>query len=114
MTAWYEGYPTSWDTLDVHKVLEWFTDDCVYEDTTIGHGAECIGQLRKFVKASFRNVPDARFEYVRGTDNGEGYAIEWIMQPMGIRGASVGQLRDGKISVNREYWNGTAYQVPNT
>lgn len=113
MTTWYEGYLTSWHTLEVDNVLEWFTDDCVYEDTTIGHGAEGKKALGKFVNASFKNVPDARFEFVRGHDNGEAYAIEWVMQPMGVRGVSVGQLRDGKIAVNRDYWNGAAYQVPN-
>ncbi len=113
MTTWYEAYLASWDTLDVEKVLDWFTDDCIFEDTTIGHGAEGIRQMRKFVEASFRNVPDARFEFVRGHDNGEAYAIEWIMQPMNIRGVSVGQLRDGRIAVHRDYWNGAAYTVAN-
>jgi ketosteroid isomerase-like protein len=114
MTTWYEQYLSSWDAYDIDKVLAWFTDDVLYEDTTIGHGAEGIGRMRKFVEASFRNVPDARFEFVRGHDNGEAYAIEWIMHPMGVPGVSVGQLRDGKICVNRDYWNGAAYKVPNT
>lgn len=113
MGTWYERYLASWDTLDVDKVLDWFTDDCVFEDTTIGHGAHGLRQMRQFVEASFRNVPDARFEFVRGHDDGESYAIEWIMQPMNVRGASVGRLRDGKIAVHRDYWNGAAYKVPN-
>jgi ketosteroid isomerase-like protein len=112
MPTWYESYLASWETLDVDAVLAWFADDCVFEDTTLGHGATGIDQLRRFVAASFRNMPDARFEFVRGHDNGTGYAIEWIMQPMGVRGASVGQLRDGKIAVHRDYWNGAAYTVP--
>ena len=114
MTTWFEEYLASWETLDVEKVLAWFTDDCLYEDTTIGHGANGMKQMRKFVEASFRNVPDAKFEYVRGYGDDKGYSIEWIMQPMNVRGASVGQLRDGKITVNRDYWNGAAYKVPNT
>jgi steroid delta-isomerase-like uncharacterized protein len=113
MTTWYEQYLASWETLDADKVLDFFTEDCVYEDTTIGHGAEGKRRLRRFVEASFANVPDARFEFVRGHDNGEAYAIEWVMQPMNVRGVSVGQLRDGKITVNRDYWNGAKYAVPN-
>jgi ketosteroid isomerase-like protein len=114
VTNWYEDYLNSWATLDVDQVLAFFTDDLSYEDTTIKHGATGIEQFRKFVKASFRNVPDARFEFVRGHSDGEGYSIEWIMHPMGVAGVSVGRLRDGKISENRDYWNGAAYTVPNT
>jgi ketosteroid isomerase-like protein len=114
MSTWYEEYLASWDSLDIDAVLAWFTDDIVYEDTTIGHSARGASQMRKFVAASFRNVPDAQFEFVRGFDLGDGYAIEWIMQPMGVRGASVGKRRDGKICENRDYWNGAKYTVANT
>jgi hypothetical protein len=51
---------------------------------------------------------------VRGVDDGTSYTIEWVMQPMGVRGASIGLLRDGKIAENRDYWNGKAFDVPNT
>jgi ketosteroid isomerase-like protein len=112
--TWYEEYFSRWDALDVEGVLEWVTDDVVYEDTTLGHKAEGKDQMRKFVEASFRNVPDARFELVRGHDDGDAYAIEWVMHPMGVRGVSVGTLQDGRIRSNRDYWNGAAYQVPNT
>ncbi len=113
-SSWFERYLASWESLDVEAVLAWFTDDIEFEDTTLGHGASGIGQMRKFVKASFRNVPDGRFEFVRGHDNGVGYAMEWIMQPMNVRGVSIGQLRDGKICNNRDYWNGALFTVPNT
>jgi hypothetical protein len=38
---------------------------------------------------------------------GDTYWAEWIMQPMGVA-ASVNKTRDGKISENRDYWNGAA------
>lgn len=112
--TWYEEYLAAWDALDVEGVLSWVTDDAEYEDTTIGEKAVGRDSVRKFVEASFKNVPEARFEFVSGHDDGERYAIEWIMQPMGVRGASVGRLRDGKISCNRDYWNGALFKVPNT
>ena len=114
MGAWFEEYLASWATLDVEQVARWFDDDCTYRDMTINHGAQGIDQLRKFVKASFRNVPDARFEFVRGHADDDGYSIEWIMHPMNVPGVSVGRLRDGKITENRDYWNGAAYAIPNT
>lgn len=114
MTTWYEQYLQSWDSLDVDRVLEWITDDAYYEDTTINHSATGKDQVRRFVQASFENVPEARFEFVHGVDDGSAYAIEWVMQPMGVRGVSFGRLRDGKICENRDYWNGALFDVPNT
>jgi len=114
MNDWFEDYLASWGTLDVEQVVRWFTDDITYHDMTINHGAEGIEQMRKFVKGSFRNMPEARFEFVRGHGDDKGYSIEWIMHPIDVPGVSVGRLRDGKICSNRDYWNGAAYKVPNT
>lgn len=36
------------------------------------------------------------------------------MQPMNVQGVSIGKLRDGKISEQRDYWNGAAFAMPNT
>ena len=114
MSEWFESYLAAWETLDVEQVVQFFTDDVSYTDMTIGHGAEGKDQVRKFVRASFKNIPDVRFEFVRGHADDTGYSIEWIMQPMNVPGVSVGRLRDGKICENRDYWNGAAYTVPNT
>ena len=114
MTTWYEQYLAAWDSLDIEQVLAWIGDDPYYEDTTIGHSAKGTKQVRNFIAASFENVPDARFEFVNGVDDGESYAIEWVMHPMGVRGVSFGKLVDGKIVENRDYWNGKLFDVPNT
>jgi ketosteroid isomerase-like protein len=110
----FSDYLASWDTLNVEQVMAFFTDDIEYRDTTIGHGASGEKQMRRFIQASFTNVPDARFEYVGHVATEDAYAIEWVMHPMGVGGISIGSLRDGKISKNRDYWNGAKYQVPNT
>ena len=114
MSTWYEDYLAAWDTLEVDAVTMWFTDDCYYEDTTLNHRAEGIEQLNRFVQASFDNVPEARFDFVDGVDDGSAFAIRWVMQPMGVPGVSFGKLRDGKICEQRDYWNGRLFDVPNT
>lgn len=114
MSNFFADYLAAWDTLDVDKVMEFFTDDVVYRDTTLNHGAKGDAEMRRFTQASFENVPDARFEYVGHVSDGTNYAIEWVMQPMGVVGVSYGKLRDGKICENRDYWNGAAFKVPNT
>jgi ketosteroid isomerase-like protein len=114
MTNLFKDYLDSWATNDVDTVVSFFTDDIVYEDTTINHGATGMKQLRRFIPASFTNVPHASFDYINHVSDGTSYAVEWIMQPMNVRGVSIGTLRDGKIATNRDYWNGAAYKVPNT
>jgi ketosteroid isomerase-like protein len=114
MTNYFVDYFAAWESLDVDRLMGWFTDDIAYEDTTIGHGASGADQMRKFVSASFRNVPDARFVYVSHLATDTAFAVEWVMEPMGVRGLSIGALRDGKISAQRDYWNGAKYRVPNT
>lgn len=34
------------------------------------------------------------------------------MHPMNVRGVSIGQLRNGRISTQRDYWNGARFQLP--
>jgi ketosteroid isomerase-like protein len=114
MTTWFEQYLACWDNHDVEGVLAWMTDDALYEDVTLGHAARGRDGLRRFVEASFANVPQAKMDFVGGFDDGESYAFQWVMQPMGVRGASVGRLRDGKIVENHDYWNGALFSVPNT
>ena len=114
MSNFFEDYLASWTTLDVEAVMAFFTDDIEYRDTTIGHGATGAKQMRRFIAASFANVPDARFEYISSHSTGADYAIEWTMQPMNVVGVSIGSLKDGKICANRDYWNGAKFKIPNT
>ncbi len=114
MSDFFKNYFAAWDRLDLDGVIAFFSDDIVYEDTTIKHGATGLAQLRTFVQASFDNVPNARFDYVNDVTTDDAFAVEWVMQPMRIRGVSIGKLRDGKICEQRDYWNGAAFKVPNT
>jgi ketosteroid isomerase-like protein len=114
MSNFFADYLAAWESGDVEAVMAFFTDDIAFEDTTLGHGANGADQMRRFVAASFRTVPGARFEYVRHHSTGSEYAIEWIMQPMNVRGVSVGRLRHGKICEHRDYWDGAKYTVPHT
>lgn len=114
MSNYFVDYFKAWDDLDLEAVLAFFADDIVYEDTTIKHGAKGPDQMRKFIQASFDNVPDAKFDYIGHVMTDTDFAVEWVMQPMKVRGVSIGKLRDGKICEQRDYWNGAMFQVPNT
>ncbi len=66
MATWFEEYLDAWKAEDVDKVMAWFTDDVVFEDTTAGHKATGAVQMTKFVRGSFKAVPGASFEFVKG------------------------------------------------
>jgi ketosteroid isomerase-like protein len=108
---WFKEYLDSWGTKDVDRVTDWVTDDVEFEDVGAGHKVTGKDKVAKFVAASFAAVPDATFDFVGGEELGDAYYMEWVMQPMGIRGVSVGRRRDGKIAVNRDYWNGKLLDV---
>jgi ketosteroid isomerase-like protein len=109
---YFTSYFDAWHNLDLERVMAFFADDVVYEDTTVGAIARGTEQMRKFVKDSFRRVPDARFDLVYSFSTGTDYSMEWVMQPMGVRGLSIGKMREGKITENRDYWNGALFQLP--
>jgi ketosteroid isomerase-like protein len=111
MATWFEEYLGAWATEDVDKVMAWMDDDIEFEDTTVGHKATGKERMAKFVAGSFKAVPGAWFDFVKGADMGDDYYIEWIMQPANVRGVSVGTRRDGKIRNNRDYWDGKKYTI---
>ena len=112
MTNWYDEYYDAWSKGDVDTIVKWVTDDVVFEDTTMGHVSTGSHQFRKFVEICFERVPDASYELVEIQSMGDTYWAEWIMHPMGVRGASVGKTRDGRIAENRDYWNGAVFEPP--
>jgi hypothetical protein len=112
VTVWYEGYLDSWGTGDVDKVTAWVTDDVEFEDVGAGHKLTGKDRMAKFVAKSFELVPGATFDFVGGVELGDSYYYEWVMQPMGVRGVSVGQRRDGKMASNRDYWNAADFKLP--
>jgi ketosteroid isomerase-like protein len=106
MPMWFKEYLDTWGSGDVSKVTEWVTDDVDFEDVGAGHKLTGKDAMAKFVAVSFKKVPGATFDFVGGEELGDSYYYEWVMQPMGVRGVSVGKRRDGKIAENRDYWNG--------
>lgn len=104
--VWFKDYLDAWATGDATKVTDFVTDDVDFEDVGAGHKLTGKERMANFVNKSFQLVPGATFEFIGGAEFGDDYHFEWVMQPHGIRGVSVGKRRDGKMAVNRDYWNG--------
>jgi uncharacterized protein (TIGR02246 family) len=97
-------YFAAWSGKDAEAVAAFVTDDVEFEDVGAGHRSSGRDQFRTFVEICYERVPQARYEVVDSRLVEDTYWVEWVMQPMGLRGASVGTVRDGRIAANRDYW----------
>lgn len=110
-TTWVTRYYAAWDRTDVDQITQWFTDDVVLEDVPTGHIATGSEQARAFVEHAIAMTPGTTYEVVNSVVTTDAFATEWIMQPAGLRGSSIGTIRDGKIAANRDYWNAASSNV---
>ncbi len=108
---WIVSYFEAWSGGDTDAVVAFMTDDVEFEDVTAGHRNVGKARVRAFVAACHEQVPGVRYEVVTSEAFGDAYFVEWVMQPVGLRGASVGKLRDGLIVRNHDYWNGAAFDI---
>jgi steroid delta-isomerase-like uncharacterized protein len=119
-----EQWAEAWSSGDIKEVLRLFTDDCVYEDVTLGvvnHGKD---ELAAFGEGFFAAAPDLRIELASHVVGGNGAAAEWWfkgtqqgellgMPPTGrsfaFRGMSAFELDGGeyggKIARCADYWD---------
>jgi len=89
---------------------------CLYEDVTFGAVNHGSAELRKFAVSIFEAVSDAKFELVDSSVDRGHRSIEWIFSGTDhglyktgkrffVRGVSVIDLRQGRISRNLDYYD---------
>ena len=111
-----QGNFAAWNAHDADKVASFYTDDVIYEDVTFGLIAHGHAELRKMAADFFASVPDLKLEVVSNTSMGNRGCVEWIFsgtdaglyktgKKFSVRGASVYELRGGKFSSNRDYYD---------
>ena len=115
-TAIGEKWVAAWNSHDADKMLPLFTDDIVYEDVAFAEVNHGQAELRKFVIAEVEGVPDLQLKLERAEiSNGHG-TIEWTFsgtdkavfntgKKFSVRGVSVIDVRDGKISRNLDFYD---------
>jgi steroid delta-isomerase-like uncharacterized protein len=107
---------TAWNSHDAEKVIAIFTADVLYEDVTFGAANHGSAELRKFAASIFAAVPDAKFELINSSTDRRHGTIEWIFsgtdqglyktgKRFSVRGVSVIDLRQGRISRNLDYYD---------
>jgi steroid delta-isomerase-like uncharacterized protein len=116
-----DDYVIAWNSHDVNKILSFVADDCTYEDLGLGivnHGKK---ELTAFISSMLVDFPDFKFELKSVFGAGDWAGMEWVMsgtfahssipgitatgKPFSIRGASIIQLHNGKISRSSDYYN---------
>jgi steroid delta-isomerase-like uncharacterized protein len=111
-----QGQFAAWNSHDPDKVVSFYTDDVVYEDIAFGLKAQGQEQLRRLAADFFTGVPDMKLEVISSTSMGNRGSVEWVFsgtdvgiyktgKKFSVRGASVYEIRGGKFSSNRDYYD---------
>jgi steroid delta-isomerase-like uncharacterized protein len=123
----FNGYVGAFDRHDPSAFGSYFADEGTYDDLTLGKHWEGPEGIAGFVRESESEFSsDYRFELRSATETSGGYFVEWTLKgthdrtsrqpplpatgrPYEILGVSVGELEDGKIKANRDYWNALSF-----
>ena|SRR5437879_3309121 len=109
----------AWNSQDPDKLVAAYNDDIVYEDVPSGSVSNGRAELRKFAVLTFSGVGDFKIEAVNTwVENGHG-VVEWAWsgvdkdwfktgKPFSVRGVSVFEVRKGKISRNKDFYDAAA------
>jgi steroid delta-isomerase-like uncharacterized protein len=111
----------AWNSHDVDRIRDLFTEDATYEDVPFGIVVEGPAVTEMF-RGNFRTFgPDFRVDDVSGHVDGAHGFIRWTMSGTQIgdmgghptkgrwfssRGVSIVEMRDGRIRRNCDYWDG--------
>ena len=104
-------YFTGWDTGDIVKVMSYFSADIVYEDVPKAEIAKGTAEVKAFVGKFFTDFAGARLAVNSVTVGQSGAAAEWTIsggsgeEAWSLRGASVMEHANGKISRVTDYWD---------
>jgi steroid delta-isomerase-like uncharacterized protein len=115
-----EEWATGWSSHDMERVASLFSDDCVYEDATMGVVNRGKVELRGFARAIFEAFPDFTVGLTSRFVAGEWGGMEWTMagthqgdlpglpatgRRFSLRGSAIVELRQGKIKRLTDYWD---------
>lgn len=111
-----EKFVAAWNSHDPDKMLPLFTNDVFYEDVAFGEASHGHAEFRKFAASEFEGIPDLELKLVHAAiHNGHG-TIEWTFtgtdkgvyktgKKFTVRGVSVVDVRDGKISRSLDFYD---------
>ena len=111
----------SWNSHDVGQIAAFYTDDCIKEDVAVGVATIGKKEMKALISGAFAAMPDLKTELKSSFNSGDWAASEWVMsgtysndypgmppatgKSFSVRGATIMELRNGKISHTSDYWN---------
>jgi steroid delta-isomerase-like uncharacterized protein len=106
----------AWNSHSPEQMVPSFTSDIFYEDVAFGEVSHGSAELRKFAASEFEGIPDLELKLVRANIHGGHGTIEWTFsgtdkgvfktgKKFSVRGVSVVDVRDGKISRCMDYYD---------
>jgi steroid delta-isomerase-like uncharacterized protein len=111
----------AWNSHDVDKIAAFYTDDCIKEDVAVGAATRGKEEMKALLRRAFMAIPDMTIELKVLFHSGNWAASERVMsgtysrnfpgmppatgKRFSVQGASIMQLRNGKISRIADYWN---------
>ena len=116
----YQDYGAAWASNDLDKILSFYTDDCVYEDLPSDTVCRNKDELKRFFETTLATIPDITFElisffssgnmlcseyFIKGTVGGGGDGTSDSDIKLSTRTASIYELKEGKFSRVRNYYN---------
>jgi steroid delta-isomerase-like uncharacterized protein len=105
---------------DLPKLMPLFTDDVIYEDTTVHAVLHGKNELQGFAAGWFKAFPDMSFSLtstiisadraavawqVTGTQRGDMPGMPASNKTASVVGVSLMECKDGKITHNVDYWD---------
>ena len=105
-----------WNSRDADMLANIFSEDAVYEDVAAGQMNRGRNEVRKWAAGAFVDIENFKIEVVSSyVNNGRGVA-EWVWSGIdkglfktgknfSIRGVSVIEIRKGKVSSYKEYYD---------
>lgn len=119
-----DQWAKAWSSHDIDRVLQLFTENCVYEDVPTGAVNTGKDALRLFAQFFLSVAPDFHVELstrfvsdkwavgewtMSGTQKGDMPNLPATSERFSIRGASVLELENGKIRRCSDYWDMAAF-----
>ena len=111
-----EKWIAAWNSHSPEKMVLVFTADVFYEDVAFSEVSHGSAELRKFAASEYEGVPDLELKLLRSNVQGGHGTIEWVFsgtdkgvfhtgKKFSVRGVSVIDVRDGKISRSVDFYD---------
>lgn len=119
----YQDYGAAWASYDLDKILSFYTDDCVYEDLPSDTVCQNKDELKGFFETTLATITDITFElisffssanmlcseyFIKGTVGGGSDGTSDSDIKLSIRTARIYELKEGKFSRVRNYYNSSS------